>query len=156
MGDFLLPTASTMNITMKATGIKEVARALGKNHEQAILHGFNEIGTDALQFTREEAPKKTGELRSQIGIRRYRWTWSIVEGPTKHGLWVREGTKPHLIVPVKKKALYWPGLPHPVAYANNPGIRNRNLYPERARSRLVGGIDSKLSMVAQAIVLDIG
>lgn len=145
-----------MNITMKARGIEKTAKALGKPHEQVIRAGFDNIGDAALRLTIEEAPKKTGELRSQIRLRKSRWTWSIVEGPTKHGLYVREGTAAHFIVPVKKKALYWPGLPHPVAYANNPGIRNRNNYPQRAHSRLTNSISRTLPLIGQNIVIAIG
>ena len=145
-----------MIITMKASGIKETIKALGKNHEQTILYGFNKIGMTALELTIEEAPKRTGELRSQIRIRRYRWTWSIVEGPTKHGLWVREGTIGHSIYPVKKKALWWPGLPHPIGFAAHPGIRSKNNYPERAHSRLTNNISRTLPELGQYIVHSIG
>lgn len=33
------------------------------------------------------------------------------------------GTPPHLIKPAEKKALYWPGAPHPVKQVNHPGTR---------------------------------
>ncbi len=33
------------------------------------------------------------------------------------------GTAPHRIYPVVKKALWWPGLPHPIAFADHPGTR---------------------------------
>ena len=145
-----------MNITMKASGIKETAKALGKNHEPAIRYGFDKIGDKALELTREEAPKRSGELRSQIRLKKSRWTWSIVEGPTKHGLWVREGTKKRFVVPVKARALYWVGLPHPVAYANNPGIRNLNNYPQRAHTRLTHNITQVMPLIGRDIVLDIG
>ena len=145
-----------MNITMKASGIEKTAKALGRPHERVIREGFDNIGEAALRLTIEEAPKKSGELRSQIHLRKSRWTWSIVEGPTKHGLWAREGTKARFVTPVKKRALYWVGLPHPVAYANNPGIRNKNPYPQRAHSRLTNSISRTLPMIGQSIILNIG
>ena len=145
-----------MNITMKASGIEKTAKALGRPHERVIREGFDNIGEAALRLTIEEAPKKSGELRSQIHLRKSRWTWSIVEGPTKHGQYVREGTAAHLIMPVKKKALWWPGLPHPIAFAANPGIRNRNNYPQRAHSRLTNSISRTLPMIGQNVVINIG
>jgi hypothetical protein len=33
------------------------------------------------------------------------------------------GAMPHVILPVNKKALSWPGAAHPVAYVNHPGNR---------------------------------
>ena len=145
-----------MKITMKASGIEKTVKALGKPHERVIREGFNNIGDAALQLTIEEAPKKSGELRSQIHLRKSRWTWSIVEGPTKHGLWIREGTIGHSIFPKKKKALWWPGLPHPIAWTPNPGIRNRNNYPQRAHSRLTNSISRTLPMIGQSIIIGIG
>lgn len=31
------------------------------------------------------------------------------------------GSRPHIITPAVKKALFWPGLPHPIAFARHPG-----------------------------------
>jgi hypothetical protein len=36
---------------------------------------------------------------------------------------VEYGTSPHVIKPVNKRALYWPGAAHPVASVNHPGTR---------------------------------
>ena len=146
-----------MHIVLKASGIEKTAKALGKDHERVIRQGFDHIGDAAVRLTIEEAPKKSRELISQIRLRRTRWTWNVVEGPTKHGLWVREGTIGHSIFPKKKKALWWtPGLPHPVGFAANPGIRNKNPYPQRAHSRLTNSISRTLPMIGQNIVLSIG
>lgn len=66
-------------------------------------------------------PVKTGKLRASIyhevngatarvGVRNVPY-WSTVE----------YGSGPHIIRPSVKKALYWPGARHPVAYVNHPG-----------------------------------
>jgi hypothetical protein len=44
--------------------------------------------------------------------------------------WVTQGTAPHLILPRYKRALWWPGLEHPVAYVNHPGT-SPNPFNER-------------------------
>lgn len=36
---------------------------------------------------------------------------------------LEEGTGPHVIYPKNKRALYWPGARHPVAYVNHPGTK---------------------------------
>lgn len=33
------------------------------------------------------------------------------------------GSGPHTIRPSAKKALWWPGIPHPIAFANHPGTQ---------------------------------
>jgi hypothetical protein len=43
---------------------------------------------------------------------------------------VEFGTKPHVIVPKDKKALYWPGASHPVRSVNHPGTKP-NQFMER-------------------------
>ena len=69
---------------------------------------------------------QTGRLRSSI-------TWHIVIGPqgpygevgsaVEYAGDVEDGTAPHVIYPKNKKALYWKGARHPVAYVNHPGNR---------------------------------
>jgi hypothetical protein len=40
---------------------------------------------------------------------------------TDHWHFIEYGTRPHVIRPATKRALYWPGADHPVAYVNHPG-----------------------------------
>lgn len=73
-------------------------------------------------------PVDTGRLRSSI-------TWRLGRGPrgffadigtnVAYALYVERGTRPHLIVPSQKRALYWRGASHPVARVNHPGTRAR-------------------------------
>lgn len=39
----------------------------------------------------------------------------------EYGKYLEEGTKPHLIKPKGKKALFWSGASHPVKEVNHPG-----------------------------------
>ncbi|MEK3673542.1 hypothetical protein [Paenibacillus sp. FSL R10-2771] len=43
----------------------------------------------------------------------------------KYGTFLEEGTKPHVIRPKNKKALYWRGAAHPVKKVNHPGTKSR-------------------------------
>ena len=67
-------------------------------------------------------PVRTGNLLNQ-------WTWfaSGLQGIYKPNMsyapFVEFGTKPHTIVPVKAKALFWPGAAHPVKKVNHPGTK---------------------------------
>jgi hypothetical protein len=70
----------------------------------------------------------TGRLRSSI-------THELVQGPTglvarigtnvEYARYVEEGTPPHEIRPVNKRALFWPGAEHPVAVVHHPGSHAR-------------------------------
>ena len=92
-------------------------------------------GSDILlRHAKNEAPKKTGKLRKSLKARKSRaFTYQITEG-VFYGVFVRKGTAPHDIFPVKKKALFWPGAAHPVKHVRHPGTRP-NMYDLRAIRR---------------------
>ncbi|MFD6094752.1 hypothetical protein ACFVWN_01055 [Nocardiopsis flavescens] len=80
---------------------------------------------------------RTGTLRSTIhvvGNRVY-----VGTGYWRHHEY---GTKPHIILPRYKKALYWPGARHPVARVHHPGtvanpFMRRALYRQRRLRGLI-------------------
>lgn len=43
------------------------------------------------------------------------------EGDARYAPFIEWGTRPHVITPRTKKALYWLGARHPVARVNHPG-----------------------------------
>ena len=74
-------------------------------------------------------PYRTGQLAQTFfsTVNAFTATW----GPTvNYAAAVEFGTKPHKIVPVNKKALFWQGAKHPVRSVNHPGSR-ANPYMER-------------------------
>lgn len=74
-------------------------------------------------------PWRTGFLaqtfRAEMSTGMLRWFPTASYAP-----YVEFGTKPHVIVPKDKKALYWPGAAHPVMRVNHPGTKP-NPYMER-------------------------
>src|SRR5882757_9825725 len=80
---------------------------------QAILAKHTVKGT---------VPWRTGFLtqsfRSELTTGLLRWFPTASYAP-----YVEFGTKPHVIVPKDKKALYWPGAAHPVMSVNHPGTK---------------------------------
>ena len=84
----------------------------------------------------EEAPRgKTGKLAQAIARHHpEKLQWEVSEDGVPYGVYVRKGTKPHLIGPRYKKALYWPGAAHPVKLVHHPGTKP-NPYHERAWQR---------------------
>jgi len=68
-------------------------------------------------------------------------------------MYVTEGTAPHTILPNAKKALYWPGLERPVAYARHPGTRPNPFHEKSEQQYASSGVDDRTSAaVANGIV----
>lgn len=63
-------------------------------------------------------PVDTGELRDSI-----KRTGNIIRVTAEHWSAVEYGTRPHVIMPKNKKALWWPEAAHPVPSVNHPGTK---------------------------------
>jgi HK97 gp10 family phage protein len=88
------------------------------------------------------APVKTGTLRRSIthqvggaggSVR------GIVGTSVPYAKYVHEGTAPHVILPVRAKALFWPGARHPVKRVNHPGTK-ANPFLRRALAEQRGAV----------------
>ena len=98
---------------------------------------------------------KTGRLRGSIAI----------EGPASAGGYiagkvgtnvtyapiVERGSPPHVIVPVKKRALYWQGAAHPVARVNHPGTKP-DPYLEPASRNSIPQINTLIAGAARSLM----
>jgi len=83
-------------------------------------------------------PRKSGALvRSQRLKKKGALEWEIIEGKF-YGRIIRAGlpaTKINPILPVRKRALWWPGLPQPVAAVrNHPGIKKNDYFDKAIRA----------------------
>lgn len=91
-----------------------------------------------------EVPYKTGKLRQNITA--FSSGLSGRVGPnlkvTPYALAVHNGTGPYIIRPKTKKALWWPGLSHPVKMVRHPGIK-ANPFIERT----VDKVDSPINKI---------
>lgn len=104
-------------------GLRRWAGRLSNESKQATLRTGIRVQNEA----RRRAPVDTGRLRSSIvhrveerGARFYDVT---VGTNVSYAEDVEKGTRPHRIYPRNKRALYWPGAAHPVAYVDHPGTR---------------------------------
>lgn len=83
-----------------------------------------------------EAPVKTGTLRRSLTSRvEQGGDRGVIGTNVKYAPAVHEGTRPHQIKPIRKKALMWKGARHPVRVVNHPGTRP-NPFMARTRDRL--------------------
>lgn len=72
--------------------------------------------------SKREAPVDTGQLRRSITHRVEASGERGVVGTNVHyARPVHEGSRPHVIRPKRKKALYWKGARHPVGSVRHPG-----------------------------------
>ena len=88
------------------------------------------------------APVVTGTLRRSITSNVSGAGGSItgiVGTSVPYARFVHEGTGPHVIVPVSRKALFWPGARHPVKRVNHPGSK-ANPFLKRALAQRKGAV----------------
>lgn len=92
-----------------------------------------ELVAEGVSIMQSEAPVKTGALRASIHSERTGATTWFIGTDLEHAYYVENGRGP--VYPVRKKALYWPELPHPVGKA---GPAKANDFVGRTRDKLDG------------------
>jgi len=111
-------------LKLTVRGAKEVSRRLSKDLTRVMGDNFDGIAKIIQRDIRDKAPKKRGKYAKTIMVRRNgQFNFVIYDGWP--GSLLRAGSPPHEIWPRKKKALWWPGLKHPVAMVNHPGFKAR-------------------------------
>lgn len=111
--------ASRVRVVPHPSGIAAINRRVNQTGDSVA----NAVARDA----RNNAPVQTGQLRSSIrktasGDLKWRiWVgtdhWNVMEYGTKK--------RNYLIQPKLKKALWWPGIAHPVSQVTHPGVEPR-------------------------------
>ncbi len=145
-----------MTLRIKAKGLDRLYKKLSQDFSKVITSGFKRVADVIRLAAKAEAPQKTGKLAGGISkTPSGEFGWNIYESHKK-GLWVREGTIGHSVYPRKKKAIYYEGLPHPVAWVAHPGIRHKNPYPERAVAKSEGEVEKTLDGIGAEIIAKIG
>jgi len=105
--------------------------------KKAIPLALKYTATEVWGNIRREAPTDHGRLAGSFEMEQAGDNWRIYSN-VEYALNVHEGTGIHgpegkyiEIFPVNKKALYWPGAPHPVKRVLHPGQKG-NPYADRA------------------------
>ncbi len=113
-------------------------RRFAEMSRKAIVLAIKYTAQEVWGEIRKEAPVDHGRLAGSFALAAVsELSWRI-HSNVHYALHVHEGTgihgptgQPYEILPVNKKALYWPGARHPVARVLHPGIKG-NPYAERA------------------------
>jgi hypothetical protein len=95
----------------------------------------------------QEAPYRRGDLYRGIYVRREGAKALIVGSSAPHTRYVVKGTRPRLIRPRAKQALFWPGARHPVRSVRHPGTKP-NDFLTRGVQRARGPIERELGRLA--------
>ena len=125
-----------------------------RNVMNPVLHtAINILGKYTVKGV---VPWRTGRL-TQSFIASYGDLMAMWRPTVNYAIFVHEGTGPHVILPVKKNALMWPGAAHPVKKVNHPGTRANPFMPriiQNAKSDidalLQKGLDKLTSVIAGA------
>ncbi|AVH60006.1 MULTISPECIES: HK97 gp10 family phage protein [Streptomyces] len=105
--------SAAFTLTVNTAWPEEVDHASSRFLESVALG----IETDAKRL----AAVDTGLMRSRIYREVNDLTARIGVRDVEYWMTVEFGSGPHVITPVNRKALYWPGARHPVARVNHPG-----------------------------------
>lgn len=84
---------------------------------------FTRLG---IELAAREPPKRSGQLNRsrQLRSRITPTGFAVdVQYTAPQATFTNDGTRPHIILPRRKKALYWPGAAHPVRRVNHPGTK---------------------------------
>lgn len=93
-------------------------------HVDAAIGGFlADVGDRILADAKALVHKKSGRLANSLVAEVQGKTLRVGSTDCNYATDVEMGTMPHFIFPNNKKALFWPGARHPVAYVNHPGTR---------------------------------
>mgnify|MGYP001191330245 CR=1 FL=1 len=109
----------------------EALELVVRQARQAVSLAVKYTATDVWGNIRKEAPVDHGRLAGSFDLSRESDMSYIVGTKVKYALAVHEGTPPHIIRPVRKKALFWRGARHPVKRVMHPGTQG-NPYITRA------------------------
>ena len=123
-------------VTALAKHIKDSSKRFDKDFKEI----FDGIKKPVLGIAREEAPKKSKRLAESLHVVDYAPLEFGIEEGVNYGQYVRHGTPARGIFPRVTFALFWKGLPHPVAHAKNWPGKGRsgtkpNPYGERTATR---------------------
>lgn len=106
-----------MTVVMYAPGLERLDRDI----EREVWQVTSDIHDDAVRYVAKDTMELMETIRAErrpglrariwVGNGRFGYYWATVE----------YGSRPHVIRPNVKKALYWPGALHPVRKVNHPG-----------------------------------
>lgn len=112
---------------LKIKGLNKLRSNFKKAPEftfKELTKAVNKSAWKVTQAIQQETPVKTGALKGSIrpAFGKLR---AVIQPHKKYAIFVHESTKPHIIRPKTKKALWWKGALHPVRKVMHPGTKGK-------------------------------
>ena len=92
---------------------------------EAKSKGLSYAAEDLVRVLMMNSPVDHGLLKSWF-IESLTDDEAHIKTPAEYAAYVNYGTRPYVIEPVSKQALYWEGAEHPVKRVHHPGIAGRH------------------------------
>jgi len=148
-------------ITVQVGGMKRLlnnlvgtSRTIEKEIDRALRKSLFVVEREVKSRT----PVTTGRLRDSIGgAEGWRWVKGRVASigtNVRYAIYVEEGTKPHVIFPRVKKALFWKGALHPVKRVMHPGTKPVR-FMERGATASLKGIEKCFNEAMEKVVINV-
>ena len=106
-----------------AVELIELSEKSRDNIQKVIKKSAFNIESQAKKNLASNKSVVTGHLRRSIATQMGDLEATIHTSNIKYAVIVEKGSKPHIIRPKKKKALYWEGAKRPVKLVNHPGSK---------------------------------
>ena len=114
---------NTDEIDKFAVELIELSEKSRGNIQKAIKKSAFNIEANAKKNLASNKSVVTGHLRRSIATKMGDLEATIHTSNVKYAIIVEKGSKPHIIRPKNKKALYWEGAKRPVKLVNHPGSK---------------------------------
>ena len=115
-------TVDTRELDKFAVLIEKYPTKATNNVRDAVRTSTLNVEANAKKNLTNNKSVDTGLLRNSINSKISTFE-GVVSTNTKYARIFEEGSRPHVIRPKKKKALYWAGASHPVRQVNHPGTK---------------------------------
>ena len=114
---------NTDEIDKFAVELTELSEKSRDNVQKAIKKSAFNIESQTKKNLASNKSVVTGHLRRSIATKMGDLEATIHTSNVKYAVIVEKGSKPHIIRPKNKKALYWKGAKRPVKLVNHPGSK---------------------------------
>ena len=144
-----------MAYVIEIKNLKELQEAFKKAPQivdKELQAGTKEAGKLVLATEKQEVPVKTGQLRRSITLD-YKPISVAIYPTVKYALPLHEGSKPHVIVPVRKKVLAFRkgGKLIFARRVNHPGYKG-NRFVERTVNAVTGPLNRIFEKVLDTVI----
>jgi len=142
-----------MSLSVTIDGLEEFDRSLREAGAsiRPLVNGALFNSTREIQRNvRQNASHKTGAMQQHV-LTSVDYPEGNVVVDVPYGIFVEEGTRPHTIEPVNKKALFWKGALNPYKSVQHPGTKAKPFFEPGVRES-VGYIMNQFARVTEILI----